>query len=117
MSDTNEFIKQLCCVITEKWVGFSENDEDFENEFRTKYPLINYDDMNWKKNYFDLADSLYEIGHPQAKEISNLLYSSINGSFKSNFEKLKIVFEFLKSNTIDIINYKDIEIKNDKIIS
>lgn len=108
MGDRVEYIRQLCSMLTEEWDGFPDGDEEFELKFKEKYPLLNYD-FGWKTHYFELADTLYEINHPQANKISRLLYNAIfcRSNFIISGSIFKVIFDHLKNNTCDII--KEIE--------
>ncbi len=98
MEEKLEFIKQLCS-------SQLYNDEDFCKAMKEKWPLID-PNSGWKNDYFDLSEKLYEIKHPQAHDISKILYSSIfdSSAREENMKILNEVFIVLSKNPLDYIS-------------
>jgi hypothetical protein len=104
-----ERVRQYCLYFLDDTPDLSVDctDEEFDHYFIKKYPLLNHAGLsNGKTEFFDMADALFEIKHPQFNEISGLLYSSIfiNDFYASNKIKLKEIYTVLKDNPLALVN-------------
>jgi len=105
-----ERVRQYCLYFLDDTPDLSMacTDEEFIDYFIKKYPLLNHKGLgNGKTEYFDMADALCEIKHPQFNEISGLLYSSIfiSDCYASNKIKLKKVWAILKDDPLALVDF------------
>ena len=104
-----ERVRQYCLYFLDDTPDLSKDctDEEFDQYFIKKYPLLNHKGLsNWKTECFDMADTLFDIKHPQFNEISGLLYSSIFISdYRSkNNIKLKKIYFILKDDPLALVD-------------
>ena len=104
-----ERVRQYCLYFLDDTPDLSVecSDEEFDQYFIKKYPLLNHKGLsNWKTECFDMADALFAIKHPQFNEISGLLYSSIFISdYRSkNNIKLKKIYFVLKDDPLALVD-------------
>ncbi len=104
-----ERVRQYCLYFLDDTPDLSKvcTDEEFDNYFIKKYPLLNHAGLsNGKTECFDMADALFAIKHSQFNEISGLLYSSIFISelYASNKIKLKKIYAVLKDDPLALVD-------------
>ena len=105
-----EKVRQLCLCYLDDTPDLDKDcsDIEFDKYFSTKYPLVNLNGIsNWKTGCFDMADAIFDINHPQANDISSLLYSSIFISIyrRENDIKLKQILNILKDDPMAYIDF------------
>jgi len=105
MEEKIERVRQYCLYFLDNTPDLSKDctDEEFDAYFIKKYPLLNHAGLsNGKTECFDMADAIFAIKHPQANEISSLLYSSvfISDFYASNKIKLKKIYLVLKDDPL-----------------
>jgi hypothetical protein len=108
-----EKVRQYCLYFLDDTPDLSVecSDEEFDQYFIKKYPLLNHKGLsNWKTELFDMADAIFDIRHPQFNEISGIIYSSL---FMSDYrEKNKIkekkVWAILKDDPLGYVDFTKI---------
>ena len=102
MEEKIERVRQYCLYFLE---DFPEDlsDKEFDNYVIKIYPLIKYEYVTTKSVYFDLADALFEINHPQYNYISGLLNKNVFFGGRDNNNKLNEIYKGLKDNPLEKI--------------
>ena len=103
MEEKIERVRQYC-LYQQDFGPADLSDEESDNYFIKKYPLINPEGLSsWKTMYFDIADAVIAINHPQSYDISGLLYNGVYFS-DCNHMKLKEIYKVLSGNPLGIVN-------------
>ena len=110
MEEKIERVRQYCLYFLDNTPDLSKDctDEEFDAYFIKKYPLLNHAGLsNGKTEWFDMADALFDIKHPQFNEISSLLYSNVFISIyrEKNNIKLKKIYLVLKDDPMVQVDF------------